>query len=628
MMSNPEQMKLQMKFDVKTIKHLGVQLYSTLPPVLAELVSNAYDANAEHVVINLIDDDEKKIIISDDGTGMTFDEINEKFLLIGRDRREAENRQQTEGKERYIIGRKGLGKLSFFGIAETIEISTVRNNYKTIFKMNWPDIIRGAANEYYPELLSSESTSESSGTVITLSNIKRKSGFDIESIAFNLSKYFQVFDEPDFEVKIIHSEKQLVIENKLKYKNIEMFCSWEIPGDMPQELADAGYYEYNSKIKGKLIATTETVSSPMRGIALFSRGKLVNDHDFLQVKATSHGYSYITGWIDVSFIEDFEIDTISTDRQSLIWELHETEDLRSFLEDLYRKFFNFQKTEREKKKKEEVKELSGIDLDDWYTSLPKHESKLAKKIVESIIVAEGIDIQKAAELIGFTKDSFQFESFKELAAELEETGLEDQQKVLLFFKEWKLVEAKEMYKIAIIRIETIQKFKKHIENNSREVPELHNFLRQFPWLLDPRIMTFRDEVTYSKLLKENFKEPEDMPDSDRRIDFLCQNFPGSFFVIELKRPKNKISLKELEQALDYSSFIQSKISQEFQSKVTCYIIGKSLVDKPSVQSLAESLRHDGKVIFKSYEDLLSSAIKYHQEFIDQYEGVDSVNNSA
>jgi hypothetical protein len=176
-----------------------------------------------------------------------------------------------------------------------------------------------------------------------------------------------------------------------------------------------------------------------------------------------------------------------------------------------------------------------------------------------------------------------------------------------------------MYKIAFIRIETIKKFKEHIARNSREVPEIHTFLKQFPWLLDPRIMNFKDEVTYSQLLKDKFPESDEVLEEDRRIDFLCQNFANTYFIIELKRPKRKISIGELQQALSYSAYLKSKISNQYQSNVICYIIGDSLVYKPEVKALADSLRNSNNVIFRPYEELLNAARSYHQEFIDQYE---------
>ena len=48
--------KLEMTFDPNTIEHLGIRMYSTLPPVLAELIANGYDADAKNIEIGLIDD--------------------------------------------------------------------------------------------------------------------------------------------------------------------------------------------------------------------------------------------------------------------------------------------------------------------------------------------------------------------------------------------------------------------------------------------------------------------------------------------------------------------------------------------------------------------------------------------
>lgn len=621
---------LRMKFDPRTIEHLGIQMYSTLPPVLGELVSNAYDAEAEKVDIFLSDSDaaNKKIEVFDNGVGMSYEEINNKFLIIGRNRREEERSEYSKNNKRLVIGKKGLGKLAFFGIANHIKIETIQNFMKTTFELDWENIKNSgiSAEEYYhPPLIEREmSTDIQQGTKIILSGIKRKSAFLANQIAASIAKSFQVLNQSDFEVFVHHNDEDPVkITNEMRYEGIEPFCSWKSPDDVPTEVKEL-FSEYANQISGKLISAKTTINSDMNGIALFSRGKLVNSYSFLDLKASSHGYKYITGWLDVSYIESLGEEVIATNRQSLNWELESTADLKVFLELCYKAFFNFQKDEREKGKKREVEDLTGLDLDSWYESLPKHERKLAKRMVGAVISAEGVDVEKAVSLIKYTQDSFQFESFKEMANEIDEEAFESPEKIISFFHEWKLVEAKEMYKIALIRIETIKKFKMHIENNSREVPEVHNFLKQFPWILDPRIMNFRDEVTYSNLLKEKFPESDEVPEEDRRIDFLCQNFANTFFVIELKRPKRKISYGELQQALSYSTFLSSRISNEYPSKVICYIIGESLVAKPEVKALADSLRESNMVIFKTYEDLLTAAIKYHQEFIDHYDQLQSI----
>lgn len=610
---------LEMKFDPNVINHLGIQMYSTLPPVIAELVANSYDAEAKIVKIYLNDKDEKEIIIEDNGHGMTFVEINDKFLKIGRDRRTEEKSIKSKNDKRYVIGKKGIGKLAFFGIARNIFIETFQNNRKTSFVLNWDDLKEQGKNEgkYTPKLIEKGVICDAgNGAIIKLSEIKRKSKFDASGLAYSLAKSFQIFNEKDFSVHLYYNNKEIQespLKNELRYKDIDNFLEWQFP------LTEGVCSDYKNKITGQLIASKEkTIPEKMKGIALFSRGKLVNDYSFYDIKASSHGYSYITGWLNVDFIEDFEEDVISTNRQSLNWEMEETSELKKYIQKVIRCFFNVQKEEKKKEKIATLKEESGIDLHIWLNNLPKHEKKLAKKISDSILNAEGIDFSKSVELIKYTRDSFQFEAFKELASEIDETGFEQPDKIIDLFKEWKIIEAREMYKIAQVRLETIGKFENHIKNNSREVPELHNFLKQFPWILDPRIMNFKDEVTYSGLLKEKFKD-DSLDDSDRRIDFLCQNFADSFFIIELKRPHKAIGDKELDQALDYVSFIKEKLGNEFGSNVYCYIIGERLVRTDKVKMKANAYKKDNVVYIKTYESLLSNARNYHQEFINKYD---------
>ena len=97
--------KLVFTYDNQTIDHLGVKLYSTIPPMLAELISNAWDADAHNVYVELKNGDKKYISVKDDGCGMTFDELNSKFLKIGRNRRTELHNDITDGG-RPVLGKK------------------------------------------------------------------------------------------------------------------------------------------------------------------------------------------------------------------------------------------------------------------------------------------------------------------------------------------------------------------------------------------------------------------------------------------------------------------------------------------------------------------------------------------
>ena len=111
-------------FDTYTIKHLGLQMYSTLPPVIGELVANAWDANATEVEITIPEiplNDDSQIVFRDNGIGMSDAVIREKYLIVGRDRREEEGTDQTPPPLNWkVMGRKGIGKFSSFGIARNL----------------------------------------------------------------------------------------------------------------------------------------------------------------------------------------------------------------------------------------------------------------------------------------------------------------------------------------------------------------------------------------------------------------------------------------------------------------------------------------------------------------------------
>lgn len=173
---------LEMKFDFNTINHLGLKMYSTIPKALAEIIANSYDADAENVIVKFIEKNglPEKIEVIDDGMGLSFEEINKKFLVIGRDRRQEEGDIPSPRFGRLPIGKKGLGKLALFGMARTITISTVKNGKKSEFTMRLDDLMNSQGN-YKPQVVcADDSTDKENGTTIILEDLKRKSSFDVD----------------------------------------------------------------------------------------------------------------------------------------------------------------------------------------------------------------------------------------------------------------------------------------------------------------------------------------------------------------------------------------------------------------------------------------------------------------
>ena len=169
--------ELRMRFAGRLVKHLGLQMYAGAVPSIAELVANAWDAEASRVDITIplgqpLTTD-AVITVKDDGHGMTFDECDGEYLVVGRDRRQVEGDKSKKGKRR-LMAHKGIGKLAGFGTANIVTVKTVTNKAVTEFRLNYDDIVKDGefVKDYKPDVLADGTSSEPQGTTITLTEIK------------------------------------------------------------------------------------------------------------------------------------------------------------------------------------------------------------------------------------------------------------------------------------------------------------------------------------------------------------------------------------------------------------------------------------------------------------------------
>ena len=384
--------ELVMQFENSTINHLGVQMYSRLPLALGELIANAYDADAEHIEIELYDKtDEKRIIIRDNGIGMSFEDINEQFLKIGRNRRENDN-DKTTRKGRKAIGKKGLGKLAFFGIADHAEINTRQDKKQVTFEMDKNKLLQ-TEGKYKPQF-KSESSAEADGTEIILKRIKRQSPFKPEALANSIARIFIVGDE--FKITIKHNENNPIeVSNDMRYKSLKKQIEWE----MPDDIETGSDYEHASEIRGVIMSTVRPLKAHMRGITLFSRNKLVNTPEFFLDSTSSHAFSYLTGWLSVDFIDELQDEAISTNRQSILWDLDDMQELRDYLGSIIKKIIAEWRIKRPAKERKKLQQKTSIDLDEWANTMPKDLSTKIDNLTSTIIELAADDSSTIIEAI-------------------------------------------------------------------------------------------------------------------------------------------------------------------------------------------------------------------------------------
>lgn len=393
--------ELKMSFDPNTIEHLGVRMYSTLPPVLAELIANSYDADASQVEVALSDRENKEIIVSDDGLGMSFEDINEKFLRIGRNRRDEYSGITPSGRK--VIGKKGLGKLSFFGIAKEIFVTTKKDGRLNSFSMCWEDIKGSATPDYKPKIIDYNKACDINdhGTSITLRDITRASDFIPKDIAVSLSKIFILNEE--FSIQVKHnSSAAIAVTNRLKYEDLQKQFEWHVPKDIKAKSS----YEHKDDIKGTLVTTLKPISpnTNMRGITLYSRGKLVNVPEYFADNTSSHFFSYLTGWLEVDFIDELDEDVISTDRKSLDWDNPAMASLRNYLREVIRWLETDWRKKRSVKRYEKIQQKTGVKVTDWLEKVPEDVKERLSPLLESVADDAELSDESTAQVIGQIHD--------------------------------------------------------------------------------------------------------------------------------------------------------------------------------------------------------------------------------
>ncbi len=213
-----------MTLDLNILKHLGLNLYSNIAAVLSEAVANAWDADAQNVHINLGAD---FIEIIDDGFGMTENDINEKYLKVGRKKRE-HGEQFTPLFNRPVMGRKGIGKLSLFSIANVINIESVKANHKSALQMSTEAIekeVYSTGGVYHPLDLGSSTVSILKGTKITLKDLKKNVENTENQLRKKLARRFTVIG-PSFNFNVYVDSLPVTVSDRDFYQNLEFI--WPI----------------------------------------------------------------------------------------------------------------------------------------------------------------------------------------------------------------------------------------------------------------------------------------------------------------------------------------------------------------------------------------------------------------
>lgn len=195
--------------DPRILELLGPNLYTNIYYVLAELIANAYDADARNVYIISNKDD---IRVEDDGHGMSYQNGDiKKFLNVAGVSRTGEENAFTRSGRRRKMGRKGVGKLAALSVSESVDILTIANGEKSGFVLarvpeNGNELLSIDDNEILFEHILDH------GTAIVMKNPQYRLHKTLNAVKRNLLKIFPLVNN-DFRIHIIRGSEHEIIEN-------------------------------------------------------------------------------------------------------------------------------------------------------------------------------------------------------------------------------------------------------------------------------------------------------------------------------------------------------------------------------------------------------------------------------
>ncbi|MFH0779051.1 MAG: ATP-binding protein [Candidatus Eisenbacteria bacterium] len=600
-----------MPFEATTIEHLGLRLYSTLPPVISELVSNSYDADAPKVDIVLPEGPlgpSSEVVLRDYGHGMDAHELQDEYLPIGRNRRgrDSKNVMSKSGRRR-VTGRKGLGKLSAFGVASEIEITAYRAGQTICLILNYEDMKNWAETHtikepYKPSIVNSQTgpTKERDGLEVRLRQLHRKSAIDEDSVRKGLAKRLR-FIGSGFEVFV--NNRPIGPGDRVQRGDAsEAWDVSELPhgSDVAPGLPVSGWLGF---AKGS--------SQTERGIDVFANGKAVELGSFFNYPSTHAQFAraHLIGEVHADFL-DSEQDLIATARNSVVWESEGGIALQEWGRATLKWAFGKWVESRKQKKEEQILRVAGFE--DWLKGRQPSEQKVAQRMVRLLVDDPDLEPSSAVPLLEIVKSSVESVAFRELIEAIEDQGT-TASTLLSLFQEWRVIEAREYLRLADGRLEAMEKLNGYLKAGALEVQQMQPLFEQNLWLVDPAWTEANGQTRYTQLLREHCKEPKDYEDLDRRLDLLGVRSSSELCVLELKRPEKTLSRRDLEQIEKYVDWARSQFEGSGPDAPR-YVRGLLVVGQLSTMADVQrkQTRLAGSDIrVETYADLLTRARDYY-----------------
>ena len=579
---------LTVKFAGRLIDLLGQQMYGGAVPSVAELVANAWDADAKKVTITIPNDIKSpgaEIIVRDYGSGMSFEELNNFYLHVGYERRKRGN---TTLGGRLVMGRKGIGKLAGFGIAENLHVKSVKNGHLVEIVLNYSELRNApTTSDFVLNPIRDEPTDDSDGVTVIFKSLKLSRSINADSFRTSMARRFAMGSESmEISVNGIPITKE----------NLSFEHKYPAMGWTEEEIPNFGKIQYWFGFLNTPVSDTE-----LRGISIFARERVAQFTPFFfNLSGGINGQvalEYLTGQIKAESLDE-STDYIATDRQTVNWQFGNA----PVLEEWGKQKIKYLCADWKKRHDQKNIDRFQHKLGDFFIRIENLSSSQEKKDVTTALT-------KIASIERITEEDFKViansmvsgverESVKKVIQRINAASDEALPELFEAIKEWDIISAVSTAEVTFGRIKIIDQFEKHIESRLPEKAghgkmDMQTFIKNYPWLLGHKYEQLKpadfvhergvDKWIEDELISTN-REYTDADTRDaRRFDLLCIKNDWLIIVIELMRPGVPEDYDHVMRLNRYVTRIQAHINdnasnENFRGKT---VFGLLIADKPS-----------------------------------------------
>ncbi|HEJ1050083.1 TPA: ATP-binding protein [Morganella morganii] len=630
--------KLFLNFHGRIIDHLGIQMYQSPTAAIAEMVSNAWDADATNINITLPTRENYTITIQDNGIGMTLAECQNKFLTVGYDKRQNNAKALSRDLHRPLMGRKGIGKFAGFGIASIIKVTTVSKDTgeKTSFKLDIDKIRDSSNNDYIntsqltidiiERIEPNEEFKSIHGTTIELSGLKIQRLISADFFATSMARRFSVnTSAAEFHVRV--NDKIIPTENFLVQSEMSFPKDYK-ESEKPDGLLGTDNDGWGTEmigeyqIKWRVFFLKETIKEDgLQGISIFSHGKLSQKPFMFNLTGglpSQNGPEYMTGAVLADYLDEFDEDVISTERQRLNWDHHHLATLEEWGKSRIRSLLRIWKDRRAEEKTKLIEDKVS-DFSSRLEKLAPSEKKTIMTALKKLASINQISAEQFKELGNSILTAWEGGRLKELIRQVADVPDMDSEKLLSMLIEANTIQALHTAESVKAKLDTIIGLESRIKNRELE-NAVRDYIANHPWLISPKWETFAKERNVSDIASEAAKDSGLDKDNDfnGRVDLVLAS-GEHLLILEFMRPGLTIDSNHLvrfETYVDtFRSHLESSTASRFNT-ATGYLVADNITKKnPAFLKKVHKLKEDGLETL-TWRDLLSEAKRQWQEFLD------------